>query len=86
MKDLDSVEREREEKDLTSTCTYSFIHTSKMENKMPMTHLSYSQTPQMKSYPDATTTLAFYQTEILLHPIIQVRNYNTSTSILINIK
>lgn len=53
---------------------------------MPVTHLSYSQIPQMKSYPDATTTVAFDQTEILLHPIIQVRNHNTSTNILINIK
>lgn len=61
--------------------THIYTQTDKMENPAPVTHLSHPQISQMKSYLDATATMALPrldQTETLLHPGSQVRGIHTS--------
>lgn len=44
---------------MAHTRVHTHLHTHKMENQMPMTHLSHPQSHQIKSYLDATATVAF---------------------------
>lgn len=57
---------------------YRLLYTQRMENQMPVTHLSNPQIAQMKSYLDTTATAAFPTPEGTDAVLPPVRSINTS--------